>query len=178
MKYFYSSRILQLLLIPFTFLFIAPYDAIAMKISSPDQVRMTLVTEKSGAHDIYITGYSHEIVAPRDAASGLPTGKRQHKPFTVTKEVDKSSPILVNILTNNENITEWRMSIIRNNQRNSTQVLKTVVLTNPSVCAISNTYDSDNASEREHISFCYQKITWSWEDGGITAEDDWETPRI
>ncbi|MCB2047736.1 MAG: type VI secretion system tube protein Hcp [Novosphingobium sp.] len=32
--------------------------------------------------------------APRDAASGLPTGKRQHKPMTVTKEVDKSSPML------------------------------------------------------------------------------------
>lgn len=25
------------------------------------------------------------VVAPRDAASGLPTGKRQHKPFVVTK---------------------------------------------------------------------------------------------
>jgi len=31
---------------------------------------------------------------PRDAASGLPTGKRQHKPVNVTKPVDKSSPRL------------------------------------------------------------------------------------
>ena len=30
--------------------------------------------------------------------------------------------------------------------------------------------------EREHISFTYQKIIWTWMDGGITAEDDWETP--
>jgi len=29
-----------------------------------------------------------------NAASGLPTGKRQHKPFTVTKPVDKSTPKL------------------------------------------------------------------------------------
>jgi hypothetical protein len=29
------------------------------------------------------------IVSPRDAASGLPTGKRQHKPFTITMPVDK-----------------------------------------------------------------------------------------
>jgi type VI secretion system secreted protein Hcp len=27
---------------------------------------------------------SHEIVSPRDPASGLPTGKRMHKPFTTT----------------------------------------------------------------------------------------------
>jgi type VI secretion system secreted protein Hcp len=30
--------------------------------------------------------------------------------------------------------------------------------------------------EREHVSFCYQKIEWTWMDGGITAMDDWEAP--
>lgn len=30
--------------------------------------------------------------------SGLPTGKRQHKPFTITKEVDKSSPQMMQAL--------------------------------------------------------------------------------
>jgi type VI protein secretion system component Hcp len=30
----------------------------------------------------------------RDHASGLPTGKRMHKPVTVTKELDKSSTSL------------------------------------------------------------------------------------
>jgi hypothetical protein len=34
------------------------------------------------------------IVSPRDSASGLPTGKRQHKPIVITKELDKSSPLL------------------------------------------------------------------------------------
>ena len=33
--------------------------------------------------------------APRDAASGLATGRRMHKPFTITKEVDKASPLLM-----------------------------------------------------------------------------------
>ena len=33
----------------------------------------------------------NEIVSPRDAASGLPTGKRMHKPFVITKELDVSS---------------------------------------------------------------------------------------
>lgn len=31
---------------------------------------------------IMVIGMSHSVVAPRDAATGLPTGKRQHKPFT------------------------------------------------------------------------------------------------
>ena len=35
-----------------------------------------------------------KIVSPRDPASGLPTGKRMHKPMPITKELDKSSPTI------------------------------------------------------------------------------------
>ena len=38
---------------------------------------------------------SAAVTSPRDAASGLPTGKRQHKPFVITKSVDKASPVLM-----------------------------------------------------------------------------------
>lgn len=31
-------------------------------------------------------GLADEVVSPRDPASGLPTGKRQHKPFTFIAE--------------------------------------------------------------------------------------------
>jgi type VI protein secretion system component Hcp len=34
--------------------------------------------------------------AARDPQSGLPTGKRMHKPYTVTKQVDSASPLLMN----------------------------------------------------------------------------------
>ena len=37
---------------------------------------------------------THAVTSPRDAASGLPTGKRMHKPITITKTMDKSSPML------------------------------------------------------------------------------------
>lgn len=39
-----------------------------------------------------VINFEQEIVSPRDAASGLPTGKRMHKPFVITKELDRSSP--------------------------------------------------------------------------------------
>jgi hypothetical protein len=42
-----------------------------------------------------VINFEQDIVSPRDAASGLPTGKRMHKPFVITKELDKSSPLLV-----------------------------------------------------------------------------------
>jgi hypothetical protein len=35
---------------------------------------------------------SYDIVSPKDPDTGLPTGKRMHKPITITKEIDKASP--------------------------------------------------------------------------------------
>jgi hypothetical protein len=36
-----------------------------------------------------IAGGTHTITSPRDPASGLPTGKRQHKPFTFLADLDE-----------------------------------------------------------------------------------------
>src|SRR4051812_9196262 len=67
------------------------------------------VTQKGREGKIMVIAVSHEIVSPRDVASGQATGKRMHKPFVITKEVDKSSPLLYNALVNNENITDWEL---------------------------------------------------------------------
>lgn len=50
------------------------------------------VTQKGRENTIMVIAVSHEILSPRDAASGIATGKRMHKPFVITKELDKSSP--------------------------------------------------------------------------------------
>lgn len=41
---------------------------------------------------------SHSVTSPRDSASGLATGKRMHKPMTITKELDKASPKLYGLI--------------------------------------------------------------------------------
>src|ERR1700741_4405062 len=64
------------------------------------------VTQKGREDSIGVIACSHEVMTPRDPQSGLPTGQRMHKPFVVTKELDKSSPILYNVLCTNENCTE------------------------------------------------------------------------
>ncbi len=35
--------------------------------------------------------FDQEIISPRDPSSGMATGKRMHKPFVITMELDKSS---------------------------------------------------------------------------------------
>jgi type VI secretion system secreted protein Hcp len=140
------------------------------------------VTQSGREDSIMIIGFAHEVVSPRDAASGLPTGKRQHKPITVTKEIDKSTPLLMNVLTYNENVKDWELRFWQPSPSGKEVQFYTIQLVNASVAGIrsemlNNKYPENmQHKEREHISFCYQKVIWTFEDGGITAEDDWETP--
>ena len=146
------------------------------------------VTQKGREDSIMVIAVDHEIVSPRDPASGLPTGKRMHKPFVITKEVDKSSPLIYNALTNNENIPEWSIKFftpqIKATAGAGTEVNHyTISLMNANIASVrlkmlnNKNPDLMKYAEYEEISFTYQKITWTWNDGGITADDDWEAPR-
>jgi len=140
------------------------------------------VTQKGREGKIAVIAVSHEIVSPRDAASGLPTGKRMHKPFVITKELDQSSPLLYNILVTNENIVNWELQFWRQNPTGIEEQYYTVQLTNASIATIDfrmlNTKNPDlvRYAEYEEIAFTYQKINWTWVNGGITAADDWSAP--
>jgi len=148
------------------------------------------VTQKGRENKIMVIAVSHEIVSPRDPASGLPTGKRMHKPFVITKELDMSSPLLYNVLVNNENITEWELQFWTPQVGGATGGMGqetqhyTVKLTNANVAAISFRMANNKNpelmryAEYEEIAFTYQKIEWTWVKGGITALDDWEAPVV
>ena len=141
------------------------------------------VTQKGREESILVIATSHEIVSPRDPASGLPTGKRMHKPFVITKEVDKSSPLLYNLLVNNENIKKWELRYWEPSPTGQERQHYTVKLTNANIASIhfkmANVKNVELAKykEYEEVAFTYQKIEWTWEQGGITADDDWEAPK-
>ena len=142
------------------------------------------ITQKGREGKIAVIAVSHDIVSPRDAASGLPTGKRMHKPFVITKELDKSTPLLYNILVNNENVPEWELQFWQPSQTGAEKQHFTVKLLNANIASIAfrlaNNKHPDlmKFAEYEEIAFTYQKIEWTWMDGGITAMDDWESPVV
>jgi type VI secretion system secreted protein Hcp len=139
--------------------------------SDPDAAAGTLMVtgSKQGAFSnspLILFGLSHEIVSPRDPASGLASGKRQHKPFVITKQLDKSSPLLLKALVSNETLTSVLIGLLKPNG----DPLATIKLTNAQL----SDYRANGLTE--HWSFVYQKIEWTYVDGGVTAEDDWEAP--
>ena len=140
------------------------------------------VTQKGREGKIMVIAVSHEILSPRDPASGLPTGKRMHKPMVITKELDKATPLLYNVLVNNENVTEWELQFWRPSATGAEQQHFTIKLTNANIASVSLRLPNNKHPDLmkfetyEEIAFTYQKIEWTWTEGGITAMDDWESP--
>ena len=140
------------------------------------------VTQKGREDKILVLSSSHEIVSPRNPLSGRPTGKRMHKPFIIRKEVDRSSPILFQILCTNENIAEWVLQLYRPDRTGIERQHYTISLTNATISAIQFRKPDIRKSdprlvEFEEVWFTYQKIEWLWVEGNITADDDWEVAR-
>ena len=138
---------------------------------APDAVDATIAIKGQKLGDfsttpLAIAGLTHEIVSPRDPASGLPTGKRQHNPFTITKMIDKTTPLLLNALVNNENLVFVKVAITDG----TSNTIMITELTNASVAS------RRQIGQTEEITFTYQKISWTWVDGGVTAQDDWASP--
>lgn len=140
------------------------------------------VTQKGREGTLPVVNVSHSIVSPRDPVSGLPTGQRMHKPFVVKLALDKASPLLFQILCTNENVTEVELKTWAPLTRLAATVspevnIYTVKLTNANISSIDESTEKDAAGVYHTfltVSFTYQKIEWTWTDGGITAEDDWE----
>jgi len=134
----------------------------------PDSVAATVMVtgQKQGAFSqspIAVTAVSHEIVSPGRAASGLPTGKRQHKPISITKPIDSTSPLFLTALVENENLSSVVITLTI-----SGNTTETITLTNANVAQ----YDQHGGNET--WQFTYQKI--EWQVGNAIAEDDWEAP--
>jgi len=142
------------------------------------------VTQKGREGKIMVIAMSHDIVSPRDAASGQASGRRQHQPLVITKQLDKSSAPLHRVQTDNEGFREWELQFwtpqMTGGAGAGTEVQHfTITLTNASISSIHmempNTKDPEltKLETFEEVAFIYQKIEWTWTDGGITAVDDW-----
>jgi len=143
------------------------------------------ITQKGREKKIGIIAFSHSIVSPRDPQSGLPTGQRMHRPFTITKELDMSTPMLYNCLCTNENLSSvtiflWTPQIKAVSGTGYEVQHFTIKLTNANIASMdfrgANIRNADlvKYAEYEEIALTYQKIEWTWNDGGKTAGDDWE----
>ena len=144
------------------------------------------VIQKGREGTIMVIAANHEILSPMsNTGSGAAVGKRVHKPFIITKELDKSSPLLYQAMINNEDLTVWELKFYAASAGPGAAGVEkqnyTVKLTNAFITDIRfflpNTKNPDSAklNPYEEIEFNYQAIQWTWVDGGITTTDQWQS---
>ena len=137
--------------------------------------------EKSGDR-IEAVGFAYEVTSPRDAASGMASGKRQHKPLQIIKAIGASSPQFFQALTTNEQLQNVTLEFTKMNQNGEEYVYYTIKLTNATVSSIRQ-HTPENAPAGkdvagaavpvEEISFTFQRIEIESKDGKTMAVDDW-----
>lgn len=144
---------------------------------------------------IEVISFHHEVVSPRDAASGLPTGKRSHTPVKISKRIDKATPLIFQALDSGERMSTFRLDFVRNNPSLHTlEDYYSVELMGARIAGIRqtkmNTLDSANdwAQDMETVWFTYERINWTYREsapieGIIESQSLWdfepgEVPRI
>jgi type VI secretion system secreted protein Hcp len=137
------------------------------------------VTQKGREGRIAVIAVSHEIVTPRDMASGQATGKRQHQPVVITKELDRATVPLRQMLVGNEPVKECELQFWRPSPTGGETQYFTIRLTNAAIVSIdmemANNKHADLAGLEtfEQVAFTYGRIEWMWTDGSLGAVDDW-----
>lgn len=114
-----------------------------------------------------------KVISPRDAASGMPTGKRQHKPVIVSTNIDKSTPILYEQASTAVAVSEGSTAIGSGGGAGKVNMQdfhftkrcagKTTDYTLFNGESIIPTADCPDGS-------CSLKITWTWNDGTLLTD--------
>ena len=120
-----------------------------------------------------VNAFGHSLTQEQDAASGVPTGRRQHKPVTIRMDASCGGSVAVyNAMVNNENVTEWELSFWRPSQAGKEEQFYTIVLEDARVVGISSSGGATLSVELI-VAFSYRTITWNHLDSGDSVSDDW-----
>ena len=124
---------------------------------------------KDASGSITVVGLGHKLYRPINA-DATAAGVHVHRPFTVLKYVDKSTPLLVKALANHEPVTRavirfWRRTGAADENH------YTVTLSKGYLVGLEWV-----GPDIERVSFTYQTIDWTWEEGGVSHSDDWSPP--
>ena len=128
---------------------------------------------KAGANLINVVAYQYSFTSPRDPASGLPTGRRQHMPVVITHEIGPSSPQFFLAGVTNEVLTEVVITFSKTQVDGKEVNFYRVTLMDAQISEFRQHSSGDTVLE--DISFPFRKILQEDLIAHTSAEDDWES---
>ena len=106
-----------------------------------------------------------------------------HNALQITKEIDKSSPKLLQALASGEQLTEVVLEYTRINAAGKEEKYYTVKLQNAIIVSLRKWFPNcldkslKQVGHMEDVAFSYEKVTWSFTPDGIEADDSWLAPK-
>lgn len=149
--------------------------------SNSDSIGQVAKSESANHGLITVVGFISGIVLPRDLASGVVTGARNHQPVVFTKYFDRASPLLWQALAKNEVLTEVKCEFYRPHPTGQPAPQKFFAITwNDATLVEGKAYvplviDPANRHFQcmEDWSFTYKKVKWEHLVATTQGEDAW-----
>jgi len=134
--------------------------------------------------------FHYDVKSPRDAATGMASGKRQQGAITFTKAIDSSSPQIYQALIGNEVLKSVLFEFRGTNANGEEMVFYQITLTNASISEVEQYVGmsglvtsadakhsgASDSSPLEDVSLTFQKIEVVSQVGKTMAADDWRRP--
>lgn len=154
---------------------------ISANASKPDSIGQVAKSDTANHGLITVVGFLSGIVLPRDLASGVVTGARNHQPVVFTKYFDRASPLLWQALAKNEVLSEVKCEFYRPDPSGMPAPQKFFSITwNDATLVEGKSYvplviDPNNRHFQcmEDWSFTYKKVKWEHIPGSTSGEDSW-----
>lgn len=155
-----------------------------LKANGTDIAGESTQTSLGRENSIECVYFKFAVKTAREAGSGMATGRRQYEPLLVRKRIDKSTPLLMKALCENQ-VVEGVFKFFRPNPTGdgTTEQFYTVAFKQGRVASVQHVNPdtivpaTSTDPPLEEISFVFHTISWTYTNGGVTHEDTWSAQR-
>jgi type VI secretion system secreted protein Hcp len=149
-----------------------------LKLNGEDIQGESLQHSLGRENSIECVQFVQQVKTAREAAAGQLTGRRQYDPIVIVKRIDKSSPLLVKGLVQNQ-VAAGVFKFFRPNPSGdgTTEQFYTIEFKEGRIASVKDyvldTLDPMLSSRPplEEVSFVFNKISRTYTNSGVTFED-------
>lgn len=124
---------------------------------------------------IELKSFSHGVTIPVDPNRGKLTGTRIHRPITIVKEFDQTTPLLYRAVCEGRVMKKATIRMYRTLESGIEADYFNIILENVKITTVSP-YLAPNGLSSTHLETLemrYEAITWKYTDGNILYRDSW-----
>jgi len=124
---------------------------------------------------IELRSFSHGVTIPVDQSFGKLTGTRIHRPITIVKEFDQTTPLLYRAVCEGRQMKKGTIKMYRINDAGIEVEYFNIILENVKFTTIAPFLSPNGMSSThlETLELRYEAITWKYTDGNIIYRDSW-----